>query len=223
MTGSIAQQAAKAAADCDPAIVHVIDDDPSVREGIADLLQSVDVEARTYAAAHEFLDGVRPDAPGCLVLDVRLPGLSGLEVQRELVRSGVELPIIFLTGYADVPMSVDAMKSGAVEFLTKPFRQQVLLEAIQHATDRDRARRREIAGIADLRRRHAELTPREREVMAEVVLGQLNKQIAFALGLAEVTVKIHRGRVMRKMKAKSVVELARMADTLAAAQRRGES
>lgn len=204
----------------DEAIVYVIDDDPSVRDAIADLLLSVGVEARVFAAAQQFLASARPDVPGCLVLDVRLPGLSGLEVQRVLLSSGIELPIIFLTGYADVPMSVDAMKSGAVEFLTKPFREQVLLEAIQHATDKDRARRRENAGLADLRRRFAELTPREQEVMAEVVIGQLNKQIASRLGLAEVTVKIHRGRVMQKMHAKSVVDLARMADSLAAADGR---
>lgn len=204
----------------DDAIVHVIDDDASVREAIADLLLSVGIEARLYPAAQAFMEAARPDVPGCLVLDVRLPVLNGLDVQREMRRSGIEMPIIFLTAHADVPMSVDAMKSGAVEFLMKPFREQVLLEAIQHATDQDRARRRETAGLADVRRRLAELTPRETEVMAEVVAGQLNKQIAFQLGLAEVTVKIHRARAMQKMQARSLVDLVRMVDGLAAAERR---
>lgn len=201
-------------------IVYVIDDDDSVRESIADLLLSVGIQSRLYPAAQEFMADKKPDLPSCLVLDVRLPGLSGIEVQREMRRLGIELPIIFLTAHADVPMSVDAMKSGAVEFLTKPFRQQVLLEAIQHATHQDRIRRRENVGLEELRRRFAELTPREREVMAEVVGGQLNKQIAFELGLAEVTVKIHRSRVMQKMQAKTIVDLVRMADNLAAADRR---
>ena len=209
-----------AAAADDESIVYVIDDDDSVRESIADLLLSVGIRSRLYPAAQEFLADTKPDLPGCLVLDVRLPGLSGIEVQREMRRLGIELPIIFLTAHADVPMSVDAMKSGAVEFLTKPFRQQVLLEAIQHATQEDRVRRKESVGLEELRRRFAELTPREREVMAEVVDGQLNKQIAFELGLAEVTVKIHRSRVMQKMQAKSIVDLVRMADNLAAADRR---
>jgi FixJ family two-component response regulator len=196
------------------AVVFVIDDDAAVRDAIDDLLRSVGIEVRSFGATQDFMRSKRPDAPGCLVLDVRLPGASGLEFQRELARSGVHLPIIFLTGHADIPMSVGAMKSGAIEFLTKPFREQELLDAIQLGIERDRARRRDAAAIAELQRRYEALTAREREVMALVITGRLNKQVAADLGVSEMTVKIHRSQVMQKMRAKSLVDLVRMADGL---------
>ena len=196
------------------AVVFVVDDDASMRGALENLVSSVGLEARLFASPQEFLQSKRPDAPACLVLDVRLPGISGLAFQQELARAGVELPVIFLTGHADVPMSVRAMKAGAVEFLTKPFHDQELLDAIHAAIERDRARRREAALLAGLRMRHEELTVREREVMTLVVSGRANKQIAAELKLSEVTVKVHRGQVMRKMGAKSVAELVRMADRL---------
>jgi FixJ family two-component response regulator len=195
-------------------VVFVIDDDAAVREGVEDLLRSVGVEVRSFRATRDFMRSERPDAPGCLVLDVRLPGLSGLEFQRELAKSDVHLPIIFLTGHADIPMSVGAMKSGAIEFLTKPFREQELLDAIQLGIERDRARRHDVAAVAELRKRFEALTAREREVMGLVVTGRLNKQIAADLDVSEMTVKIHRGQVMQKMRARSLVELVRMADRL---------
>jgi len=195
-------------------VVFVIDDDAAVREGVEDLLRSVGVEVRSFRATRDFMRSERPDAPGCLVLDVRLPGLSGLEFQRELGKSGIHLPVIFLTGHADIPMSVGAMKSGAIEFLTKPFREQELLDAIQLGIERDRARRHDVAAVAELRKRFEALTAREREVMGHVVTGRLNKQIAADLEVSEMTVKIHRGQVMQKMRARSLVELVRMADRL---------
>jgi FixJ family two-component response regulator len=195
-------------------VVFVIDDDAAVREGVEDLLRSVGVEVRSFRATRDFMRSERPDAPGCLVLDVRLPGLSGLEFQRELAKSDIHLPIIFLTGHADIPMSVGAMKSGAIEFLTKPFREQELLDAIQLGIERDRARRHDVAAVAELRKRFEALTAREREVMGLVVTGRLNKQIAADLDVSEMTVKIHRGQVMQKMRARSLVELVRMADRL---------
>ncbi len=195
-------------------VVFVIDDDAAVREGVEDLLRSIGVEVRSFRATRDFMRSERPDAPGCLVLDVRLPGLSGLEFQRELGKSGIHLPVIFLTGHADIPMSVGAMKSGAIEFLTKPFREQELLDAIQLGIERDRARRHDVAAVAELRKRFEALTAREREVMGHVVTGRLNKQIAADLEVSEMTVKIHRGQVMQKMRARSLVELVRMADRL---------
>jgi FixJ family two-component response regulator len=196
-----------------PSVV-VIDDDPDIREALRSLLQSVGLQGRAFASVPEFLKSGRPDGPTCLVLDVRLPGRSGLDFQRELSAANIDLPIIFITAHADVPMSVQAMKGGALEFLTKPVRDQDLLDAIQLGLERDRARREGERALAALRERFETLTPREREVMAEVLKGRLNKQIAGDIGVSEVTVKAHRGQVMRKMKALSLLDLARMAEKL---------
>ena len=197
------------------AVVCVIDNDPSTRAALEDLLCSVDLGVRLFASPQEFLANKRPDAPGCLVLDVRLPGMSGLTFQNELARRGVDLPVIFITGYGDIRMSVRAMKAGAVDFLTKPFQDQDLLDAIHAAIERDRERRREAVLVAELRERYATLTERERQIMRLVVIGRANKQIAGALNLSEVTVKAHRGQVMRKMRARCLPELVRIADWLA--------
>ena len=195
-------------------VVFVVDDDPSMRDSLQDLLQSVGMEARVFKSTQEFLRAERPDAPGCLVLDVRLPGQSGLDFQRTLAASGIELPIVFISGHGDIPMTVRAMKAGAVEFLAKPFRDQDLLDAIQGGIERDRARRGDATLVAQLRERFASLTEREREIMALVVAGRQNKQIAAELGVSEVTVKAHRGQIVRKMRARSLPELVRMADRL---------
>ena len=195
-------------------IVFVVDDDSSMREALTDLITSVGLLVEAFKSAREFLEHRRPDAPACLVLDVRLPDLSGLDLQRELVRTEAPIPIIFITGHGDIPMSVRAIKEGAVEFLAKPFRDQDLLDAIQHALEIDRAARQERSMVAEVRRRYESLTKREREVMKLVVSGLLNKQIAGELGSSEVTVKMHRGQVMRKMKAQSVVQLVRMAEKI---------
>jgi len=196
------------------AVVFVVDDDAPVRESLKNLISSVGLRAELFASTQEFLRSKRPDVPSCLVLDVRLPGLSGLDLQKRITEAGMEIPIIFITGHGDIPMSVRAMKAGAVEFLTKPFRDQDLLDAIQLALERDRKAREQRAAIEDLRRRFASLTAREREVMARVVAGLLNKQIGGELGTSETTVKIHRHQVMEKMGAGSLPELVRMADRL---------
>jgi FixJ family two-component response regulator len=198
----------------EPPVVFVIDDDGSVRDAVADLVRSVGLRVEAFASPQEFLDGERPDAPGCIVLDVRLPGPSGLEFQRALTKSNIHLPIIFISGHGDIAMSVKAMKSGAIEFLTKPLAEQELLDAIHTGIERDRARRKDAAIVADLRERFATLTPREREVLALVITGRRNKQIAAQANLSEMTVKIHRSQIMRKMRAKSLVDLVRMADAL---------
>ncbi len=195
-------------------IVYVIDDDPSIREAIKSLIRSVGMQVETLGSAQEFMASKRLDAPSCLVLDVRMPGLSGLDLQRDLAAAGIRIPIIFITGHGDIPMSVRAMKAGAVEFLTKPFRDQDLLDAIAQALARDREARQHQAGMAELRECFERLTPREREVMELVVAGLLNKQIAVRLGISEVTVKLHRHQVMEKMKADSLAELVRMSEKL---------
>ena len=194
--------------------VFIIDDDAGVRASIQDLVESVNLRAESFATAQGFLSGERRDGPSCLVLDVRLPDTSGLDLQQELSRAGVRIPIIFITGHADIPMTVKAMKSGAVEFLTKPFREQDLLDVIHRALKRDRGVREKQRRLAELQKRYSTLSARECEVMSLVVSGLLNKQIAAKLGASETTVKIHRGRVMQKMQAESLPDLVRMADRL---------
>jgi FixJ family two-component response regulator len=196
------------------ATVFVVDDDAPMRESLMNLIRSVGLRAELFASAREFLRSKHPDVPSCLVLDVRLPGLSGLDLQRRTTEAGMEIPIIFITGHGDIPMSVRAMKAGAVEFLTKPFRDQDLLDAIQQALERDGKARDQRAALEELRSRFASLTSREREVMKRVVAGLLNKQVGAELGTSETTVKIHRHQVMEKMGAGSLPELVRMADRL---------
>ena len=199
-----------------PGVVFVIDDDPSMRAALEDLISSVRLDVRLFASPQEFLHSNPQDILGCLVLDVRLPGMSGLTFQKELAKAGIALPVIFITGHGDIPMSVRAMKAGAVEFLTKPFHEQDLLDAIYAGIERDRARRRGALIAVELRERYSALTERERQIMALVVVGRANKQIAAELNLSEMTVKVHRGQAMRKMKAASVPDLVRMADQVTA-------
>jgi FixJ family two-component response regulator len=196
------------------AMVFVIDDDESMREALKSLIRSVGLRVETFASAQEFLESRRPNVAACLILDVRMPGLSGLDLQRDLVERNIHIPIIFITGHGDIPMSVRAMKAGAVEFLTKPFRDQDLLDAIQQALDRDRLARSHQAETAELHHRYQSLTPRESEVFGLVVKGLLNKQIALQLGTSEITIKLHRRQVMEKMDAASLADLVRMAERL---------
>ena len=194
--------------------VFVIDDDKSLREALRSLLRSVGLRVEVFESAQEFLASKLPDVSSCLVLDVRLPGLSGLDFQTELAKANIQIPIIFITGHGDIPMSVRAMKAGAVEFLTKPFREQDLLDAVQVALERDHTRREDAMAVSKLRPTFETLSPREQEVMALVASGLMNKQVAAKIGVAEITVKIHRGNVMKKMGAKSLADLVRMTDIL---------
>src|SRR6204780_146800 len=197
-----------------PSVVFVVDDDASIRDALKSLIRSVGLKVEAFGSPREFLQGKRPDAPSCLVLDVRLPGESGLDLQRELAEANIHIPIIFITGHGDIPMSVRAMKAGAIEFLTKPFRDQDLLDAIQVALERNRTRRQREAEIAVLRERFESLSPRERDVVTKVVSGMLNKQIADEIGIAENTVKVHRSRAMEKMQAQSLADLVKMVERL---------
>lgn len=195
-------------------MVYVIDDDLQVRESLSSLLRSVDMPVRLFGSAAEFLQGNLPDVPSCLVLDIRLPGVSGLDFQAQLAKSGIRMPVIFMTGHGDIPMSVRAMKAGAVDFLTKPFRDQDMLDAVHAALESERARRQSNLGLAELRARYETLTAREKDVMARVTRGLMNKQVAGEMGLSEITVKIYRGQVMRKMAVRSLADLVRAAERL---------
>ena len=200
----------------EPTII-IVDDDTEVREALSSLIRSVGVQTKALASVPEFLDEGRPDGPTCLVLDVRLPGISGLDFQAELAKANIHIPIIFMSGHGDIPMSVKAMKAGAIDFLTKPFRDQDMLDAVTGALERDRTRRESERTVSELRARFGSLSPREREIMGFVTAGLMNKQIAGDIGISEITVKVHRGQVMRKMKASSLPNLARIADKLSLA------
>jgi len=202
-------------------IIFVIDDDLSVRTSLEDLLASVGLRCQLFGSTQQFLEASRPDAPGCLILDIRMPGMSGLDFQEQMVRSGINLPVVFITGHGDIPMSVRAMKAGAVEFLTKPFREQDLLDALQQGLARDRSNRQAAAVEAQLRRRYASLNQGEQQVMELVVTGLLNKQIAARLSVSEITVKVRRGSVMRKMEADSLADLVRFAERLQGVDKSG--
>ncbi|WP_298370610.1 response regulator transcription factor [uncultured Bradyrhizobium sp.] len=202
-------------------IVFVVDDDLSVRDSLSNLFRSVGLRTAAFGSAHEFLQHKLPDVPSCLILDIRLPRLSGLDFQAELAKADIHIPIIFMTGHGDIPMTVRAMKAGAVDFLTKPFRDQDMLDAVTTAIERDRTRRNEARALANLRAAFATLTPRERQIMSLVTAGLMNKQVAAEIGVAEITVKIHRGHIMRKMAAKSLPDLVRMAQILGIKQASG--
>jgi FixJ family two-component response regulator len=210
VTGSLASPPANA----EEPTVFVVDDDASVREALSNLFRSVGLRVAVFGSAHEFLQSKLPDVPSCLILDIRLPRLSGLDFQAELTKANINIPIIFMTGHGDIPMTVRAMKAGAVDFLTKPFRDQDMLDAVTTAIERDRNSRDETKVLSDLQALFAALTPRERQVMTLVTAGLMNKQIAAEIGVAEITVKIHRGHIMRKMAAKSLPDLVRMAQML---------
>ena len=195
-------------------LVLIVDDDQSMRAGLTDLFQSMDIPVRTFGTAAELLESTLPDVASCLVLDIRLPGINGLEFQDTLIRNGIHIPIVFMTGHGDIPMSVKAMKAGAVDFLTKPFREQDMLDAVTHALERDSKRRKGEKSVSDFRNRFELLTPRERQVLSLVTSGLMNKQIAHQLQIKEITVKIHRGRVMEKMEARSLAELVKMTEAL---------
>jgi FixJ family two-component response regulator len=198
----------------DRAVIHIVDDDESLRRALDRTFRSIGLETRTYETAREFVNAKLPDLPGCIVLDVRLPGINGLELQAQLAELGIRLPVVLITGYGDIPMTVRAMKAGAVDFLPKPFRDQDMLDAVAAAIERDRRRRAAENGSADIKARFATLSPREQQVMMLVAAGKLNKQVAGDLGLSEVTVKIHRGAAMRKMGARTLADLVRLADAL---------
>jgi FixJ family two-component response regulator len=201
------------------AIVHVVDDDPSMREALQDLFLSIGLETRTYATARDFLATAVSDAPGCLVIDIRLPDMNGLDFQLQLTETGVRLPVVMMTGYGDIPMSVRAMKHGAVDFLPKPFKDQDMLDAVLAAIERDRQRRAVDGDVSKMRERFGTLSPREQQVMLLVTTGKMNKQVAGDLGISEITVKIHRAAVMRKMGARTLADLVRMADVISPRQR----
>jgi FixJ family two-component response regulator len=219
----VIERSARQPATAEAPIVFVVDDDESVREALRSLFRSVSLRVETFGSAAEFLRSELPDVASCLVLDVRLPGVSGLDFQAELAKASILIPVIFMTGHGDIPMSVQAMKAGAVDFLTKPFRDQDMLDAVAAAIERDRSRRKDEQRLSDVRARFDGLTEREREVMGLVTAGLMNKQIAGELGLSEITVKIHRGHVMRKMAARSLADLVRMAEVLGVRRSKPES